>query len=100
MDLPIACTLTEAELRERRKRLAASFHRMNVTASELVDGYAFTFAAGSDALMDIAALIDMERRCCPFLNFRLIIEAANAPMRLEVTGPNETKALIADFFSL
>jgi hypothetical protein len=99
MDLPIACTLTETELRKRRDRLAAALRRIDVTVTELVDGYAFAFAPNSAAFMDVAELVDMERQCCPFLNFRLVIEAGNAPMRLEITGPLQSKALIADFFS-
>jgi hypothetical protein len=98
MNLPIACTLTEAELRQRRQIIMATFQGMRINASELDDGYAFSFPASSEALQSIAELVDMERQCCPFLTFKIVIEAANASMRLEVTGPGEAKKVIAEYF--
>jgi len=43
-------------------------------------------------------LIDLERACCPFLTFKLIVVAGQQPVRLEITGAPEAKAVIADFF--
>jgi len=48
--------------------------------------------------MQITQLVDMERECCPFLNFKIVVEAGKEPMRLEITGPNEAKSVIANFF--
>ena len=41
----------------------------------------------------------MERQCCPFLTFKIVVETAQAAMRLEVTGPVEAQKLIADYFN-
>ncbi|PYR98929.1 MAG: hypothetical protein DMG15_28625 [Acidobacteria bacterium] len=98
MDLPIACTLTETARRERRQTIMDSFRRIGVTVAELPDGYAYTFPATSEAFMQITQLVDMERECCPFLNFKIVVEAGKEPMRLEITGPNEAKSVIANFF--
>jgi hypothetical protein len=100
MDIPIACTLTEAQLRERRQAIMDAFARMRVIAEELPDGYAYAFPATSDALLQITQLVDMERQCCAFLTFKIVVEAAQAGIRLEVTGSEEAKAVIADYFSL
>jgi hypothetical protein len=100
MDLPIACTLTEAELRQRRHDIMDAFRRMDVTATELPDGYAFTLIATSDRLKQITQLVDMERQCCPFLTFKIVVEAGGGPMRLEVTGPKPAKVIIAEYFTL
>jgi hypothetical protein len=99
MNIPIACSLTEAELRERRQAIVDTFRNMQVTARELPDGYAFTFLASSEALQRIAQLVDMERQCCAFLTFDIVVEAGQAATRLEVTGPREAKQLIAEYFS-
>jgi hypothetical protein len=53
MDLPIACTLTEAELRERRQAIVGTFSKVQVTATELPDGYVFTFPSSSETLQHI-----------------------------------------------
>jgi hypothetical protein len=78
INLPIACTLNEAELH---------------------DGYAYIFAATSDALMQIEQLVDMQRQCCSFLTFKIVVEAGRALMRVEVTGPKNANAVIADYFN-
>src|SRR5262245_50307214 len=98
MDLPIACTLSERALLERRRAIMDTFRTTQVTVSELPDGYAFTLAATSDALLQIASLVDLERECCPFLTFKIVVEGRNELMRLEVTGPTEAKTVIAHFF--
>jgi len=99
VDLPIACTLTEAELRHRRQTIKNTFRKMHIAVTELSDGYAYIFPPRSDALTQITQLVDMERRCCPFLTFKIVIEAGGDAMRLEVTGPKEAKQVIAEFFN-
>ena len=99
MDLPIACTLTEVELRERRQAIMDTFHKMKVSISELPDGYAYSFAATSDALLQVAQLVDMERQCCSFLTFKIVVEAGGGVIRLEITGPEKAKTAIAQYFT-
>ena len=55
MDLPIACSLTEAELRQRRQTILDAFRNMRVSVAELPDGYAYTFPATSETLLQVAA---------------------------------------------
>lgn len=100
MDLPIACTLTEAGLRQRRQTIIDVFRTMRVTVTELPDGYAYSFAATPETLLQVAQVVDLERKCCPFLTFKIVVGAAGEPMRLEVTGPKEAKGVISDLFSL
>src|SRR5262245_4648245 len=99
MGLPIACTLSEAELRHRRQAIAREFEAMEAIATELPNGYAYTVAATSEALLKIVHLVDMERKCCSFLTFKIVIEAGEKWMQLEVTGPTEAKAVIAEYFN-
>src|SRR5689334_15460897 len=96
MNLSIACTLKEAQLRERRQAIMDAFRTMRVNVAELPDGYTYIFEPTSQALLQIAQIVDTERKCCPFLTFKIMVEAGGGPMRLEVTGPTEAKALIAD----
>lgn len=98
MDLPIVCTLNEAQLRERRQVIIDAFANMHVGVTELEDGYAFTFPASSAMLRQIAQLVDLERQCCAFLTFKIVVEARNTSIRFEVTGPREAKKVIAEYF--
>jgi hypothetical protein len=52
----------------------------------------------SEVLHRLTDLVDMERQCCAFLTFKIVI--ANDAMKLEVTGPREAKKLIAEYFTL
>jgi hypothetical protein len=97
MDLPIACTLTEAELRDRRRTVLDSIRNEAVEVTSLSDGYAYHFKAASQTLQALSHLVDLERQCCPFLSFKIVVESNGAPIRLEVTGPPEAKPMIADF---
>lgn len=99
MDVPIACTLSEAQLKQRRQAIVDAFRNMKVTVSELPDGYAFIFPASSETLHQITQLVDMERQCCAFLTFKIVVEGAQAAMRLEVTGPREAKKVIFEYFN-
>lgn len=98
MDLPVACTLTDAEMRERRSTILDSVRRAVLDSTLLPDGYAYRFEPTSETLSQLTRLVDLERRCCAFLTFRIIVEAGRQPICLEVTGPPKAKTVIADFF--
>ena len=83
MDLAIACTLTEAALRQRWQAIMGTFRTMQVTMTELLNGYAYTFAATSSALLQVAQLVDLERECCPFLTFKIVVEAGRGQCGLK-----------------
>jgi hypothetical protein len=89
--LPIACTLDEAALRERRSGLLAEVGRCVVERRETEDGFAFRFLAEDASLGDIARVIDLERQCCTFLRFRLTVEPGGGPVWLDRSGPAGTK---------
>src|SRR5262249_12572858 len=99
MELPLACTLNQSDFRDRRQTIMETFRRLQVAVSELPDGYSFSFAPSSEALQCIARLVDLERQCCPFLRFAIVVEAAQADIRLVVTGPPEARKLIGEYFN-
>ena len=98
MDLPIACTLTEAEMRERRQAILDFLRRTHVNVTELPNGYAYTLTPTSEAFMQVTQLVDLERQCCPFLSFKIHVGPGKSPIRLEITGPQEARTLIDNFF--
>jgi hypothetical protein len=44
-------------------------------------------------------MIELERRCCPFLQFRLTVEPNRGATWLELTGPEGTKDFLAATFN-
>ncbi len=98
MGLPIACTLNDAEMQERRQTVLDAFRNAALDVTSLPLGYAYHFAPSSALPAQIVSLVDLERQCCPFLTFKIIVAADNQEICLEVTGPQEAKPVIADFF--
>ena len=97
--LPIACSLTSAELQERRSTLLQKVRSAVLEVKELDDGYAYSFPSESNWLRELTSLIDLERQCCPFLRFRITVEANGGPMWLDLTGPEGTKEFLVSTFN-
>ena len=97
MDLPIVCTLTEAELRERRQTILDLLRADAIAIVGLADGYSYRFNRTADVLPKLTKLVELESQCCQFLTFKIIV-VPQQPIMLEVTGPRGAKAVIADFF--
>jgi hypothetical protein len=91
MDLPIACTLTPDELQARRSGLLPGVLDRADRIEPLAEGYRLCFAASTDALQAVTAMVDAERQCCRFLRFALTIEPDLGPLVLDVTGPPGTR---------
>jgi hypothetical protein len=97
MDLPILCTLTGEELQERRRTILSFIRELATGIDSLTDGFAYSFKSDSETLREIARLVDLERRCCQFLTFKIVVEPGEM-LRLEVTGPPEARGVITDYF--
>ncbi len=100
MEIPIACNLSDGELRERRETILDFFRQSLLNVTSLPLGYAYSFQASSEVLTRLAQLVDLERRCCPFLTFKIVVEAGDLPICLEVTGSAEAKNVIAELFGV
>jgi len=99
-DLPIACTLQEAELQRRRIDLLERVFARAHESRPVADGYAIRFAADDAALAELLQLIRLERQCCAFMKFRLTVEPADGPVWLELTGPEGTKSFLESTLGL
>ena len=93
-DSPIACRLTNAELRKREATLLAQFKSAVMATEELRDGFAFRVPGDSRNTALVAELIAAERECCPFLTFELIAPPNGEPLTLSITGPSGAKEFL------
>jgi hypothetical protein len=94
--LPIACDLHAIPAGRRAEHIETAENlllNLYTEKQELPDGYAFRFAAG--LFPQIAAFIDNERRCCPFVTFGLQVPPGGEPIWLRITRPDGAKALMA-----
>ena len=97
--LPIACNLTNAELQERRRTVLETLRSAVLAVQELADGFAYSFMSEGNRFKELADMIDLERQCCPFLQFRVTLAASNGPISLEITGPEGTKDFLLSTFA-
>lgn len=98
-EIPIACTLSEAEMAARRAGLIARLGEGVEEVSELPDGYELRFAGSGEWVARLAAFIAGERDCCAFLAFELRFEPQHGPLRLRITGPEGAKAFLSGFLA-
>ena len=99
---PIACVMNAmsetqltryAELRER-------WQSQVLNVAELPDGYALRLPPESDMLLALAEFISLERLCCPFLQFELVLEAEGKLLWLRLRGREGVKAFIEIEFGI
>ena len=98
-EIPIACVLTGGELQQRRRIYLDEIASSLIDFKELESGFSYRFPLREAILQDLAEIIDLERKCCPFLNFRLVLEAGNNFVSLELTGAKGTKETIKSLFN-
>lgn len=96
--IPIACYLTDTELQRRRQDHLDKLRLHLIGYEELRNGFDFRFRLEEGFLTDLAALIDLERQCCPFLNFKMGLESGKDFVSLELTGTEGTKEIIRSLF--
>lgn len=108
---PLVCrldALTPAQ-RERQQLLAARLKRAVVERAELPDGYSLTLdlarlSADSRGLpfcvVEVAEWVDLESRCCPFLDFGIDVKGKGGTVRLRLTGPENVKPFLEEELGL
>jgi hypothetical protein len=94
VDIPVACYLTDRELQARRRNFLDKIAKSLLDAAELENGFRYRFPLTDSILPDLANIIELERKCCPFLNFKLVLEAGSDFVSLELTGAEGTKEII------
>jgi hypothetical protein len=97
--IPIVCSLTDKELRERREKYHNRVAGSLIESEELDNGTRFRFRIGNSTLVDLAEIINLERDCCPFLSFSLAIDTGSNTVSLEMIGPGKTREIIRSLFN-
>ena len=95
---PIACDMSAIEPEARAGHVEAGGRLLRAASEirELPDGYAFRLVADTDTLVTAAEFISLERLCCPFLGFALVVEPEGGPIWLRLTGREGVKAFIRE----
>ena len=95
VDIPVACSLTDAELEVRGDENAELFAHARAV-EELADGYRFAFPADNGGIPALVRFILAERACCPFWTFELQFPAPHQVVWLAIRGNEEAKGIVRD----
>ena len=93
VDVPLVCTLTDPEQKERGGEVNELFKGVQ-QVKELADGYALCFPGGDTWAHELVQFINFERACCPFFTFALVFEPEQGSIWLHLRGPEGVKGII------
>jgi len=98
-DLPVACNLSAAELRERGADVVAPLFARAQRRQETADGYRFAFPPEANGVRDLLEFILSERDCCPFFTFELDFPSPHESVWLILRGGEGVKEFVAGSFA-
>lgn len=84
-DAAIACTLNDAEFRERRALVRRTILPRIKSYQRCPNGLKLSFEASPDTRADVEEFIVLEQGCCGFLTFDLT--PPSDALKLTITGP-------------
>jgi len=92
----VACRLDALTTSERARHadLRAALESAILRVEELPDGFALHLPADAAVLVGAAEWIALERVCCPFFRFELILEGSSRRATLRLSGSAEAKELL------
>ena len=94
---PIACVpsaLTPDQQEYWVKEIAPKLYKAVDEIQELPNGWAWRLPSTSEMLMLVSEDLNMERLCCPFVNYTLEMEPNRGPFWLRMTGGKGVKEFL------
>ena len=96
--MSIACSLTPDEFQARRGELWPDLIERADAVTPLEEGYQLRFVNGEVLVRRIGEMIELERACCPFLDFEVDVDAEVGTTTLSITGPEGTREFLTGLF--
>ena len=104
-DEPLTCDVNALSVpqRERHRALGEKLHGAVVERVELSNGYTLVLDLGrlpADSagapfcVVEVAEWVDLEARCCPFLEFGIDVAGKGRVVKLRLTGGKGVKAFL------
>jgi len=96
-ELPIACSLTAAEMSTRLSEMRAVGERALLSSQSTGEGALLRLRPGAQTRARIEELVAAEKECCPFLDFELS-EREDA-LELTIRSPEAGRAVVQELVS-
>jgi hypothetical protein len=97
MDTPIACTLSADQYGDRTADLRALADRALRSRERTENGERLTFERSDEIERALEAAVAAEATCCSFL--RMDVQRREDRLVLDIAGPEEARAIIAELFA-
>jgi hypothetical protein len=99
-DKPIVCipNAIAPDQRPHYERLRQFMKNTVQNVAEVAQGYALHFPADAQTITNLAGFIALERLCCPFLEFALVV--TDDSVSLHLTGGDGVKDFVKQEFAL
>lgn len=96
----IACTPDNvpADQRERWMEVGLQVYAAVEEVQELPNGYACRLPNDAAMLIRAAEYVSLDRQCCQFVRWSLVVDPYGGPLWLHITGPEGTKDLTRHTF--
>jgi len=101
-NLPLACqmdSLTESE-REIRKRLLSKVVSSLLERKKISNGLLFQIRYTDNVWLAASEFVTLEKRCCPFLNFKLNLISDSSDFTLRIDGQPGTSDFLQEELGL
>lgn len=97
---PIACSLSALSAQERhREGELLELHLASIRERrERADGYSYRYPEDPALFAQMAELVSLEHRCCPFLDFQLEWAGAEPAPWLHIVGGARVKPFVDETF--
>jgi len=93
---PLMCTLSAAEMGDRRSAWAKVLNSGLVTRESIPGGIAFHATPG--AAEALIGLIDLERECCQWIDFEVLKDGASGAATINLTADGGGAAVLSGMF--
>lgn len=95
-ETPLICNMDVFTPSQRENHIQTTTQLVQGVRSveDVENGYEFTFPNESEFISRIAEFISNERLCCPFLEFRMIVNSTSEPISLSLIGPVGTQEFL------
>ena len=101
-ETPFACNLRAFQPGERKqwRKLIEEMSSAVVEARELPDGYTLHVDSRRTSLVKLSEWAVLERKCCPFFDFELVLHGEDGSLWLNLRGRDGVKQFIREDFTL
>lgn len=93
----IQCTLSDADLQERKQLLKEKLFSKVASKEETANEITYYFNYDDQLLDKIFEFTRLEKACCPFFNFDISILPFELGMAIRISGSDEAIEMLKDF---